>query len=390
MAVFTPESAAELAIANSPDIQRLLAQGSALAGKWEQVGLDTNPEFGYVAAETGADSRFGQQGVYLGKQIIRGDKRGLNRQTVCRQMEVNDLEIEILRQQLSTDAKLAVYRVRVLQDRIETLQRFVRLNQSIQSTAEQLFDGGEISLLARMQADLLGENTGLLIKQTESEWNMARGQLAAVLNLAPEQLPTVDFAVDLTPLETEVNLQATLESILMDSPELQKARAQVLAEHAQLDRELAEQIVDVDVQANLSHDFSSDDELLFLQVVIPLQVNDWNQGGIRQAEGQILVASQQVEGTVASLRRRFAAVWKDYQLARNRLVQLNERLLPKTAEVFELVQQAFADGEVGYLDVINAQQSYLNSSLQRNTALGQYWQSVCLLEGQLLSAEIAR
>ena len=386
----TADAAAEWAVSNSPQLAELVAQRNALQATWLQVGLDTNPEFGYVAAEIGANSQAGQQGVYWGKQFVRGEKLELNRQVVCRRIDALDAQIAVMRAKLGTDARLAAFDLLVLQQRRELLRRFSQWNAEIDEAAENLFVAEEISRWARLQASLLTQNTELLEQQLGVKLTATRAQLATAMNLSRGQQDTNELKVvgSLEMLDEQVGAEATLASILESSPEMVLAQHRLRGQQSAYERALAEQVVDLDFQANFLHDFSSDDELLNLQVTVPLQINNWNQGNIQAAEQQIVAASRGIESAELSIRNRFANTWREYDVARARLMQLEQQLLPNSQEVFELVRQAFAAGESGYLDLINAQQNFLNASLQHNDALGDYWRAVALLDGMLLSKQL--
>jgi len=54
------------------------------------------------------------------------------------------------------------------------------------------------------------------------------------------------------------------------------------------------------------------------------------------------------------------------------------------------VQQGYAQGEVGYLDVLTAQRTFSQTNLAYLDALGSLWQSYVKIDGLLLDGSLAQ
>lgn len=57
-------------------------------------------------------------------------------------------------------------------------------------------------------------------------------------------------------------------------------------------------------------------------------------------------------------------------------------------KTFQLVQQGFTHGEVGYLDLLAAQRTFSQTNLVYLDALGLLWQSYAEIDGLLLTGSL--
>ena len=63
-------------------------------------------------------------------------------------------------------------------------------------------------------------------------------------------------------------------------------------------------------------------------------------------------------------------------------------ILPRALRTFELVQQGYQQGEVGYLDVLAAQQTFSQTNLAYLDALSSLWRSYVQIDGLLLEGSL--
>jgi len=152
-----------------------------------------------------------------------------------------------------------------------------------------------------------------------------------------------------------------------------------------LNRQVAEPTRNVQVQAGLTHGNVTGDDLVALQVGVPLRINDRNQGNISSARSDIAAKTQNIESIKRDLSKRFSVAWREYENARIQINKYQQEIIPQTTEFYELVASAYKEGEIGYLDLVSAQQAYLDASLQNLAALRDFWQAASLIDGNLLS-----
>ena len=121
---------------------------------------------------------------------------------------------------------------------------------------------------------------------------------------------------------------------------------------------------------------------------VPIPLWDRNQGGIRQAQAEVTGAKQNVERVRLSLNRRLASVFRDYSDAAVTAENYSSEILPLAGRTFELVQKGYKQGEVGYLDLLAAQQTFSQTNLSYLDALGSLWASYLQIDGLLLDGSL--
>ncbi|MDA1049361.1 MAG: TolC family protein [Planctomycetota bacterium] len=142
----------------------------------------------------------------------------------------------------------------------------------------------------------------------------------------------------------------------------------------------------MDVQAILQSDNGTGSSNGNLQVSMPIPWLNRNQGGIRQAQSELVAAERAVGQLELSLKRRLAGVYQRYASARNQMQAYSkpEGILANSQATLEFVRQGYQAGEIGYLDLLTAQRTYFQNNLAYVEALGELWAAVVEIEGLLL------
>jgi len=165
--------------------------------------------------------------------------------------------------------------------------------------------------------------------------------------------------------------------------------AELARAQSALQRARVEPIPDINTQFMVQFDNATEDTIAGVQMGIPLPIWNRNQGGIRQAEAEITQARRNADRVELNLKQRLAAAFQEYSTARSQAETYSTQILPKAKETFDLVQRGYRLGELGYLDLLNAQRTYSQTNLAYLDALGALWRSWAEIEGLLLSDSLA-
>ncbi len=166
------------------------------------------------------------------------------------------------------------------------------------------------------------------------------------------------------------------------------ARAEVRRARWALDRAIAEPVPDVTAQLAAQYDTATSDPIAGVQIGAPIPLWNKNQGGVQQAESAVVAAVRNVERVELSLRERLADAFQDYSDAKIQTQTYAEEILPKAKETFELVSRGYEAGEVGYLAMLNAQQTYFETNLAYIDSLRDAWRSTQRIDGLLLDESL--
>ncbi len=155
-----------------------------------------------------------------------------------------------------------------------------------------------------------------------------------------------------------------------------------------LNRACVEAVPDVNGQLSVQYDDSTNDTIASVQVGVPLPLWNRNQGGIRQAQAEVSVASQNIDRVALDLKHRLAVAYQDYSNSKAQVEAYSTEILPRASETFDLVRRGYAAGEVGYLELLTAQRTYAETNLKYLDALDSLWRSWTRIDGLLLDGSL--
>ena len=142
------------------------------------------------------------------------------------------------------------------------------------------------------------------------------------------------------------------------------------------------------VQAGLFYDDASSDPFASLQMSMPLPVYDWNQGGISEAQANVVAAEQSMQRAELSLQERLATIFQQYQQARLQATRYGTVILPKARKNLDLSRLSYESGDASYLDVLTTQRTFFQAQLARLYAVEQLWLATVQIDGLLLTGSL--
>lgn len=374
----------EIALSSNPALAEAQARVDAACGKWVQVGLPPNSVLGYSGQQIGSHGEAEQQGVYISQEIVRGGKLQLNRAIAGQQRAQAEQILATQQQRVLTDVRLGFYDVLVAQRRREMTEQLVTIAQQGVSTAEALFNAREVSLADVMRARIELQSAELIHKNARNQYVAAWASLTAVVG--DPGIPPTPLAGDLEGGIHQIDFDETLARLLAESPQMAIAMTEVERARWAIDRAQAEPVPNIDVQAVIQSDNGTGSSNANLQVSMPIPWLNRNQGGIRQAHGELVAAEHAIRRLELSLARRLADVYQRYASARNQVQDYSkpEGILANSRATLDFVQEGYQAGEIGYLDLLTVQRTYSQTNLAYIEALGELWAAALEIEGLLL------
>ena len=373
----------QLALKNNPALSEVRARMEALRGKCQQAGLKPNPRLGYSGQQLGSNGIAEQNGIYLEQEFIRGNKLGLD-QAVVRQ-EINQTKhlFEVQKHRVLTDVKVSYYEVLSAQKRQELAEELVRISEQAERIANSLFEDQESSKQDVLQARIDHKRARNLASEAVIEYETSWKKLAAAIGLpymVPKQL---EGALEV--LVPKLEWEQALKQITQNSPEIAAANSEVERARWVVNRACAEATPDLNVQAVIQDDNATGSSNGALLVSIPLPVINRNQGGIRQAQSDLVAARRAVDRVKLGFQHRLAPVYAQYLAGRKKVTSYQEGILQDATESLELTRKGYEAGEVNFLEFLTTQRTYFQINLDYIEALQQTWTATAKIEGLLLS-----
>ena len=377
-----------IALGNNPTLVQAAMRVRAAQGKLLQAGLYPNPTIGYLGDEIGNEGRAGFQGARLGQEIVTGGKLQARSAVAAREIEQAEFAFQSQRLRVLNDVRSLWYDVLAAQHAIKLNEKLVDIGQQGVTTAEQLLSAKEVSRLDVLQARIEADAARLQLVNAQNRHRAVWRRLAAVAG-TPDLKPA-PLAGSLEEQVPELAWDGVLLRLWQESPELAEAHAGVRRARSVLTQQCAERFANVDLGGKVQYDSATNYTVAGVEVGMALPIFNRNQGNISQAQAQLVSAEREVRRVELALQERLAAVFEQYDNARNEVVKYAADILPNAQTSLDLVLAAYKQAQIDYVTLLTAQRTYSRVKLAYLESLRQYHLSRTVLDGLLLSGGLQR
>lgn len=377
------EELEEMALQQNPTIHASRQRVKVLEGRWIQEGVRPNPEIGWMADDMSSHSGAGKQGFTFSQEIVTGHKLEHAQNVVFQEIQVAKEDLESQKLKVITDVRRAVYRYLTLERKMRLYEELDKVTREAYRIAEALYKRGEVSLTDVLSLGVEAEKLSVLFITSKNDVSAAWRELACVLG-NPE-MPPVPLEVKLEMSPVENSWETFMETLAQTSPEIRAAAGKIQRAKRNYELEVAKNSSNVSVEGTVA--YSTEEKVVEagVGVSIPLRIRDRNQGNIASAGSEVKVAEKEYEQVLLQVQMRFVETYRNFENARKSVLQYQEKILPRATQVLEITKTGYQQGELGYLDVLSAQQQYMTTYIEYIDNLNNYWGSAALLEGKLLS-----
>jgi cobalt-zinc-cadmium efflux system outer membrane protein len=345
--------------------------------------LYPNPVVGYLGEEIGIGGSAGQQGAFVEQEIVTAGKLKLRRNVAGHGVDQAQHALEAQKLRVLTDVRAGYFDVLATQHMAEVNDQLLRIEEEGTRATAQLLEAKEASRVNLLQSRVETETARIRLQAARNRHQGSWRQLAAILG-APDMLPP---RLAGTPDGTlpALDWHETLKRLLSTSPELAQARAGVQRAQCEVASQCAERVPNLTVMSGVQYDTDVQDTIATVQVGVPLPVHNRNQGKIYQAQAELTAAQNEVKRLELLLHNRLAAAFEEYETARYQVDRYTSEVIPQARESLELVTTGYRQGELSYLELLTAQRTFANVTLQYLDSLQQLRSKSVAIEGLLLS-----
>jgi cobalt-zinc-cadmium efflux system outer membrane protein len=348
-----------------------------------QAGLRPNPEveveieeFGGSGGTSGFDAA--ATTVVLGQLIELGGKRTKRRRTALLERDLAGWDYEGKRIEVLTETTKAFIDVLSAQQSLTLANDRIRLAGEVLKTVAQRVKAGKVSPVEETKARIAMSTAQIDLENAKRELAAARQGLAAAWGSSSPAFTKASGALDvISPLPR-------LDQVLVHvtrNPDLARWKTEFAQRRAALETERAQRIPDVELAAGIQQFNETDETAVTIGIGIPLPLFDRNQGGILEAKHNLAKAQAERRATEVRLRAEVAQAYEGLAAAYNQARALKTEVLPRAQEVFTAIQQGYRQGKFGYLDVLDAQDTLIETRGQYMGALATYHRKLAELEG---------
>ncbi|MCG8583864.1 MAG: TolC family protein [Pirellulales bacterium] len=372
----------QMALENNPAIGEAWAKVQAARGRWLQAGLPPNPRLGYSGQQLGSGGQSEQHGVYVEQELVLGGKLRIGRAVANQEIFRAEQQFEAQRRRVMTDVQMGYYAVLCAQQRLKLTEELVRIGKQATKAAQDLLEKKEGSRRDLLQARIESRSAEAFLQQARNQHMASWRMLAAVLG--SPKMPPRTLTGQLDETTKALAWEQSLQRLLSESPEIAAIFVQVDRARWAVDQARAQAVPDLNVQGIVQSDNATGSTNGNLLVSIPIPLLNRNQGGIRQAESELVAAERAAHRLELALQHRLAPVFERYISSRNRVDNFRGGILRDAEESLRLTRKGYEAGELSFLDLLTAQRTYFQANLNYVESLCGMWAASAQIEGLLL------
>ncbi|MFQ5709538.1 MAG: TolC family protein [bacterium] len=348
------------ALKANPELQSVENVIKAKQGAHRQAGAAPNPEIGGVLGNRSQIFEVGQEIEFPGKRKARVDQAGEDVQ-VARQ------ELKQIQVQIAAQTALLFFDVLAAQRKRELLQENLAVNERFLQAARRKFEQGFGNKLDVVKGQVEVLRAKRLLLEARQELLNKQEHLKILLRVAAD---------DTLRLQGQIERSTFTARVLLDSllTLANRAHPALLAEQHKLKgAQFAMRAARLAARPDFALDFEGgveDNESRFeVGLRFPLALWDRKKGA--QAEALFLKQSAEfgVESARLELTRRVRAAFRVYASTAQSVRLFEDSLLQEAKSAAETARQAFESGNFRFLDLVDAQRTYLDSALEYNESL---------------------
>ena len=372
-----------IAFRSNPTLAAASARINAARGRQVQAGLYPNPTVGYHAMQIGNLDTAGQQGAFISQRLITGGKLQLDREIAGKEIDEAHANFHGHERRVLSDVRLRFYEAKVAQRRVQLTDELAQIGNELVAATERLVEGRQATENDLLQAEIKSDESGILASDASNEHVEAWRRLVAVVGVPNMQMVPLAGQID---ADLPVyDWDCCYAMVFGNHPDLNAARSRVARARIIVSRTQMEPIPDVDISVSVRHDNITTDDVVNVQAGIPIPVFNRNQGNIRSARAEWVAACNDKKRIELMLHDRLATVYRRFANARQQVERYKTRMVPRARRSLNLVSAGYEQGQVEFLNVLTAQQTYLRVSLSYLNSLRELRAAASIIDGQLMT-----
>ena len=374
--------ALSLALLHNPTLQEFAWEIRINDVKTLRAGLLPNPELGFEAENflgSGQKRDFDQTEttVSISQLFELGGKRAKREALAMTERDLALWDYETRRLDI-------IYQVAARY--IKVVANQARLNLAVETTdvAEEIFN----TVVARVKAGKVSP-----LEQSKSRVELAKARLnkARILReLVSNKQNLAAVWGSMKPIFKEVSgdlfaVQAVPEfsdllTRLNNNPDLARWSAEIEGYRNAIALAKAQKIPNITFMAGGRHFADNDDFAAVAGISAPLFIFDNKQTGVDEAQMVLTQAMQKQQAAKVAIRSLLIDNYQRLQMSLTEITALRDEVLPSARAAFKAVKVAYRLGEVGSLDLLDAQRTLFRSGSEHLEALAVFQLNVAKIE----------
>jgi len=347
-----------LALESSPQVLAARDQSKAIKGQLSSARAIPNPEFELNTGQQRSASGPLTTGNVSSWSVTQPLDMPYTRYPRVNAAEANLRAAEATRVafeiEMISRVQQRFYELMRREAELRAAEEDLGLTKQIRDRMQIRYDVGETARFELIRAQTEFLNAQINAESSKLRVDQAKGQLRQVVG---HNLPN-NFEVVPQPikLETLPALPILLSELHAQSPELQRAKAEVEATESKLSFEQNSRLPRLSIKAQQYNDPNFTDRLYGLVVSIPIW--DFKGGQIAEAEANASKAKNQFNAQSQSLEQQLETAYKLYQMTSYQVKILDQDVVQLASSARRIAEVSYRYGERGMLEYLDAQRTF--------------------------------
>jgi len=326
-----------------------------------------------------ADQAFQEWAAGLSQTFEIAGQQGYRRRAAELDLAATRENVASVRRRVRAEVELRFTRVLALQDRVDIERDALKLVEDAAKAVGKRVVAGEDSRLDGNLASVEAERGRNQLTVLQEQLIDARAELAALLQLPPNNLPEVTGVIELAP--TRVTLESLLSSAA-DSPHLRSLELREQAARSKLALERASVYPDITVGLTTGRDGpgGAREQYNMLSLSVPLPLFKRNAAGIGRATTELTQSQIEKESGIRDIQAQVRTLWLRLESLRGRVRRLSDSVLPSLSENQRLSASSYRAGEIGLLQLLVVNRQLVDARRDYLDALAEFVQTRIALE----------
>ena len=371
------------ALRGNPSLSRFGYDVRAAEAEVVQAGLWPNPELDFELENIGGTGELestdsAEVTLALSQTFPLGGDIEKRKKLARLQGRLAGWDYEAARIALLAEVTGRYVDVVAAQRQVELARESVKLAEQVADSIGRRVDAGDAAAVEKARAAVPVATAKIALRRAERSLESSRVQLSLTWGSSSPAFEKVKG--DLDKMQSLPPVSA-IAALIGQNPDVARWVTEIASRQAEVELARAEAVPDLTAGLGYRWFNETDDSALVGGVSIPLPIFDRRQGDILAGRFGVAAARDQQRAVELEVEASVAAAYARLANAYDEAVALRDNAIPPATEAYRDIRQAFDRGNLGFLDVLEAERTLIDLRQQYLDALAEYHGSVAEIEG---------
>lgn len=372
--ILTMPNALALTVLHSPELKAYSFELRSAQARSLQASFRPNPELDIELEEFGGSgdrSGFGgsEMTVRFSQIIERNGKREKIRKVASIEEDMANIQYDSKQLDIFEEVSNAFINILRFQEQYELSQDFLKISETTYKAVEKRVLAGKDSPIEMHKASISLSEAKLKYDQSKRNLAYSKQNLLNFWDNANIEFNGVSGDMEkIEPLPES----AELLGLLQLNPDYSMPAKEIERSAAIVEVAKANENNDITVGLGITRYNDTDDSTFLVGVSFPLGTASRNQAAKQEASHNLSKAHQLKNSIQQKIKREFDAIYLDLANSYNKVISIQNDILPKTEKMYQATLTAYNEGKADYLSLLDAQRTFFDVKSEYIDSLGDY------------------